>query len=146
MDGWCRGTGAAASSQTARHGEGPSGGCLQSTPHGTRHPRERRVVVGKLSPLFPLGRNEAPAAKEALKKGGREARPDCGKLGEEQAKHYTCWLRPCGGNLVVILDSSWEAALIPAFAISCQAHAPNLLWLALSKADQAVRSCQHPSR
>lgn len=139
---------AASGSQRAGQGEGAFEGCLQSIRHGVRHPTESRrgVAGGNFSPLFPLGRNNVPAVKEALKKGGREARQDCGKLGEEQAKHYTCWLRPCGGNLIVILDSSWEAALIPAFAISCQAHAPNLLSLPLSKADHAVRSCQHQSR
>lgn len=27
----------------------------------------------------------------------------------------TCWLCPCGGNLVVILDSSWESSSDPSF-------------------------------
>lgn len=89
---------------------------------------------GKLSLLLPLSRTEVPAVKEALKKHGREARQGCGKLGEEQAKHYPCWLRPRGGNLIVILVSSWDAALIPVFEISCQDQAPNLPLLALSKA------------
>lgn len=92
------------------------------------------VRQGKLSLLFPLSRTEGPAAKEALKEHGREARRGCGKLGEEQAEHYPCWLRSRGGNLIVILVSSWDAALIPAFAISSQAQAPNLPLLALSKA------------
>lgn len=38
------------------------------------------------------GRKTVPAVKEALKKGGREDRQDCGKLEEEQAKHSTRWL------------------------------------------------------
>lgn len=113
-----------------------------------RHQRESRsgAAVGKLSPGFPLGRSKVPVVEKALKKGRREGRQDHGKLGEEQAKQYICCLCPCGGNLVVILDSSWEAALIPAFAISCQAHAPNLPSVALSEADRTRRSCQHQSR
>lgn len=100
----------------AGHGEGPLGVACRATP----------VRQGKFSLLFPLSRTEVPAAKEALKKHGREARQGCGKLGEEQAEHYPCWLCSRGGNLIVILVSSWDAALIPAFAISCQAQAPNL--------------------
>lgn len=69
-----------------------------------------------------------------MKKRGREARHGCGKLGEEQAEHYPCWLCSRGGNLIVILVSSCDAALIPASAISCQAQAPDLPLLALSKA------------
>lgn len=112
-------------------------------------PKEEQEEGGSgawLSPLFPLIRNKVPAVREALKNGGRKARQACGNLGEEEAKHCTCWLSSCGGNLIVILDSSWEAALIPAFAISCQALAPKLLSLAPRKADCALRSCQHQSR
>lgn len=63
-------------------------GALQQPPakHHQRHPapmgeqEEGSGVRGELSPHFPLGRNEAPAVKEALKKGGMEARQDHGKL------------------------------------------------------------------
>lgn len=111
-------------SWAAQHGEGPLGATSTPAP----------VSQGKLSLLFPLSRTEVPAAKEALKKHRRETRQSCGKLGEEQAEHYPCWLSSRGGNLIVILVSSWDAALIPAFAISCQAQAPKLPLQALSKA------------
>lgn len=111
-------------SLAAWHGEGPLGAACRAAP----------MRQGKLNLLLPLSRTEVPAAKEALKKHGREAKQGCGKLGEEQAKHYPCWLSSHGGNLIVILVSSWDAALIPGFAVSCQPQAPNLPLLALSKA------------
>lgn len=84
---------AASGSQTAGHGEWPSGDYLQSTHRGTRHPRKnkRRVAAGPwLSPLFALVRNKVPAAREALKKGGRKAR---------QGKPVATWERKRPGIL-----------------------------------------------
>lgn len=65
-------------------GKGLSSSCPQSTTSSTQHPwesRRRAAGCGGSSALaFPSAGNEAPAVKEALKKGGMEARQDHGKL------------------------------------------------------------------